>query len=61
MENNFIHKVGTSGPIPKTEDKTLVFGNGKLMEMFKSYELVYEFHGSLGTGYKSLVDDRDNF
>ena len=61
MENNFIHKVGTSGPIPKTEDKTLVFGNGKLMEMFKSNELHYVMTSMevLKLGAKSLVDDRD--
>ena len=61
MENNFIHKVGTSGPIPKTEDKTLVFGNGKLMEMFKSDELLYDMNSMevLKLGAKSLVDDRD--
>ena len=60
MENNFVQKVGKTGPTPTTTGKTLVVGNGKLMEMFKADELLYDIETMevLKTGVKGFATDK---
>ena len=57
MENNFVQKVGKTGPTPTTTGKTLVVGSGKLMDMFKADELLYDIETMevLKTGAKGFA------
>ena len=59
MENNFVKKVGQTGPTPATSDKVLVVGKGNLMDLFKSDELMFDLESMevIKTGVKGMVPD----
>ena len=42
VKNNFVQKVGSSGPVPATAGKTLVVGSGNLFDSFKKDELLFD-------------------
>ena len=59
MENNFVKKVGTSGPTPATTEKVLVIGKGELMDKFRSDNLNFDLESMevLKTGVRGMVPD----
>ena len=60
MGNNVVQKVGKTGPTPTTTGKTLVVGNGNLIDMFKADELLYDIETMevLKTGVKGFATDK---
>ena len=59
MENNFVKKVGHTGPTPASSGKVMVLGKGKLMDLFKTDDLAFDFElmDVLKTGVKGVVPD----
>ena len=63
MGNNVVQKVGKTGPTPTTTGKTLVVGNGNLIDMFKADELLYDIETMevLKTGVKGFSTDKNSW